>query len=67
MGYGADALDRVGDVDVVVSGNIGPGGDGYNPSELLTPEVAETHGVALHLRAVGGAPQAMVVQHADNM
>lgn len=58
LGYDAGALDRVnrdavaflrdlakefGDVDVVVSGNIGPRGDGYNPGELLTPEVAETY------------------------
>ena len=58
LGYDADALDRVnrdavaflrdlgnefGGVDVVVSGNLGPRGDGYNPSELLAPEVAEAY------------------------
>ena len=58
LGYDAHALDRVnrdavvflrdlrkefGDVDVVVSGNIGPRGDGYSPDELLTPEVAERY------------------------
>jgi homocysteine S-methyltransferase len=58
LGYDAEALDRVnrdavtflrevadefGDVDVVVSGNIGPRGDGYNPSELLTPDVAAAY------------------------
>lgn len=58
LGYDAAALDRVNrdavrflrdiaaelpDVDVVVSGNIGPRGDGYDPGELLTPEVAEAY------------------------
>ena len=58
LGYDAAALDRVnrdavsflrelsaefGDVDVVVSGNIGPRGDGYNPTELLTPDVAASY------------------------
>lgn len=58
LGYDADALDRVnrdavaflrdlhkesGDVDVVVSGNIGPRGDGCSPDELLTPELAERY------------------------
>ena len=58
LGYDAAALDRVnreaviflrhlakefGEVDVVVSGNVGPRGDGYNPSELLTPEIAERY------------------------
>jgi len=57
-GYGAEALDRVNrdavtflrdlaaefdDVEVIVSGNIGPRGDGYNPSELLTPDAAEAY------------------------
>ena len=56
LGYDPAALDRVnrdavrflrdladdfGDVEVVVSGNVGPRGDGYNPTELLIPEVAE--------------------------
>lgn len=58
LGYDAAALDRVNrdavaflrgvaaeypEVAVVVSGNIGPRGDGYNPSELLTPDVAEAY------------------------
>ena len=58
LGYDADALDRVNrdavaflrglgdefdDVDVVVSGNIGPRGDGYSPDTLLAPEVAEAY------------------------
>lgn len=58
LGYDADALDRVNcdavvflrglgeersDVDVVVSGNIGPRGDGYSPDELLTPDAAERY------------------------
>lgn len=58
LGYDAEALDRVNrasveflrdlagdypDVDVIVSGNLGPQGDGYNPDELLTPEVAAAY------------------------
>jgi homocysteine S-methyltransferase len=58
LGYDAAALDRVNrdavaflrvlaeehpGVAVVVSGNIGPRGDGYNPSELLTPDAAEAY------------------------
>lgn len=58
LGYDAAALDRVNrdavvflrdlageqpEVAVVVSGNIGPRGDGYNPSELLTADVAERY------------------------
>jgi homocysteine S-methyltransferase len=58
QGYDAEALDRVnreavafvralagefGEVDVLVSGNIGPRGDGYDPEELDTPEFAEAY------------------------
>lgn len=58
LGYDASALDRVhrdavafvrdltqerSEVAVVVSGQLGPRGDGYNPTELLTPEVAEAY------------------------
>ena len=59
LGYDADALDRVNrdavaflreigegfrGVEVIVSGNIGPRGDGYSPEELLTPaDAAEYH------------------------
>lgn len=58
LGYDAAALDRVNrdavaflrsiaeerpEVAVVVSGNIGPRGDGYNPSERLSAEVAEAY------------------------
>lgn len=58
LGYGAAELDRLNrdavrllrglaqeqpDVAVVVSGNIGPRGDGYNPSELVSAEVAEDY------------------------
>jgi homocysteine S-methyltransferase len=57
-GYDEAALDRVNrdsvaflrsiadefpDVAVVVSGNIGPRGDGYNPEELLHPDAAEAY------------------------
>jgi homocysteine S-methyltransferase len=31
------------DVEVVVSGNLGPKGDGYNPDELLSPDDAERY------------------------
>lgn len=55
LGYDAAALDRVnrdavaflrglaeefGDVEVIVSGNLGPQGDAYSPSELLSPDEA---------------------------
>ena len=58
LGYGAEALDRVNrdavafvrgigsefdGLDVVVSGNIGPRGDGYNPAELLAPDLAASY------------------------
>ena len=58
LGYDAVALDRVnrdavaflrdlasefGDVDVIVSGNVGPQGDGYSPDALLSPEAAEAY------------------------
>lgn len=58
LGYDAAALDRVNreavallrgiadDVDgveLVVSGNIGPRGDGYDPAELLAPEDAAAY------------------------
>lgn len=58
LGYDADALDRVNrsavafargvagefpDVETVVSGNIGPRGDGYSPAELLAPDVAASY------------------------
>jgi homocysteine S-methyltransferase len=57
-GYDAAGLDRVNreavtflreigreasDVEVIVSGNIGPRGDGYDPGELLTPEGAAAY------------------------
>ena len=56
LGYNSQALDRVSrdavlflrDLarefetgNVIVSGNIGPRGDGYHPAEQLTPDVAE--------------------------
>lgn len=53
LGYDGDALDRVNrdavafvrtlaadDVEVIVSGNVGPRGDGYAPKELLEPDAA---------------------------
>lgn len=58
LGYDTDGLDRINrdavaflrdlaeehpEVAVVVSGNIGPRGDGYSASELLTAEVAERY------------------------
>lgn len=35
--------DEVSGVDVEVSGNFGPRGDGYDPAELLSPEDAESY------------------------
>ncbi|HVF74034.1 MAG TPA: homocysteine S-methyltransferase family protein [Acidimicrobiales bacterium] len=71
LGYDADALDRVNrdavafvrgvgaefpGVDAVVSGNIGPRGDGYSPAELLTPDVAASyHGPQVASFAGAGA------------
>lgn len=71
LGYDAGALDRVNrdavtflreiadefnGVEVVVSGNIGPRGDGYDPGELLTPEVAEAyHRPQIHSFVAAGA------------
>jgi homocysteine S-methyltransferase len=58
LGYDAAALDRInrdavsflrelgrefGAVDLIISGNVGPRGDGYNPEELLTPAVAAAY------------------------
>ena len=58
LGYDAAALDRINrdavalirgvadrfdGVDVVVSGCLGPRGDGYRPDELLEPEAAATY------------------------
>src|SRR5688572_23096662 len=70
LGYDAAALDRVNcdavaflrgiaeehpEVEVVVSGNIGPRGDGYNPSELLSAEIAEAyHRAQIESRAAAG-------------
>ncbi len=58
LGYDEAGLDRINrdgvafvrdvtgefpDVEVVVSGNIGPRGDGYAPDELLSPDEAEAY------------------------
>ena len=58
LGYDAERLDRVnrdavqflrslgeefGGVDLTVSGNLGPRGDGYDPKELLTPDDAASY------------------------
>lgn len=58
LGYDAAGLDRVNreavafirglaakfdGVDVVVSGNIGPRGDGYSPTELLSPDLSASY------------------------
>ena len=71
LGFEAAALDRINresvaflrglaeehpEVAVLVSGQIGPRGDGYNPSELLTPEVAEAyHRAQIQSFAAAGA------------
>jgi homocysteine S-methyltransferase len=41
----ADLRDRfeTADTPIVISGNIGPRGDGYNPAALMTPEEAEAY------------------------
>lgn len=58
LGYDAAALDRLNrdsvrflrdlagefhSVEVIVSGNVGPRGDGYNPANLLSPAVGEEY------------------------
>lgn len=58
LGYDAHALDRLnrtsvaflrelgrefGGVDLIVSGNLGPRGDGYDPGQLLTPDEAASY------------------------
>ncbi len=64
LGYDAPALDRVNraavtflrdlgrefqGVELVVSGNLGPRGDGYHPGQLLTPdETASYHRAQIH-------------------
>lgn len=71
LGYDATALDRVNrdavaflrdiakehpEADVVVSGNLGPRGDGYNPGELLSAESAEAyHRAQIESFAAAGA------------
>lgn len=71
LGYDEVALDQVNraavallrelgrehpDVTVVVSGNIGPRGDGYDPGELLTPDTAERyHRLQIGSLAAAGA------------
>jgi homocysteine S-methyltransferase len=69
VGYDAEALDRVNreavrflrevaravpEVEVTVSGNLGPRGDGYDPAELMTPvDAAAYH--ADQIRSLVGA------------
>jgi homocysteine S-methyltransferase len=71
LGYGAAALDRVNqdavafvraagqgyeDVELIVSGNIGPRGDGYAPDALLEPdEAASYHRPQIASFVAGGA------------
>lgn len=74
LGYDAGALDRtnrdaimfirslglqVPTVQLIVSGNIGPRGDGYAPGELLTPDDAATY----HRAQV----ESFAVAHADRV
>jgi len=71
LGYDAAALDRVNrdavalvrevaeaadGIEVVVSGNLGPRGDGYDPGELLAPEDAQAyHGPQIASLVAAGA------------
>lgn len=71
LGYDAVALDRVNrdavalvrevaeaadGIEVVVSGNLGPRGDGYDPGELLAPEDAQAyHGPQIASLVAAGA------------
>lgn len=71
LGYDAAALDRVNrdavdlvreattthaGTEVVVSGNVGPRGDGYDPGDLLAPEEAQAyHGPQIASLVAAGA------------
>lgn len=71
LGYDAAALDRVNrdavafvrevaggadGIEVVVSGNLGPRGDGYDPGELLAPDDAQAyHGPQIASLVAAGA------------
>ncbi len=71
LGYDSIALDRINrkaiefvrdiagefpEVDVVVSGNIGPRGDGYDPEDLMSPDEAEDyHQAQVESFALAGA------------
>lgn len=77
LGYDAAALDRVNrdsvaflrglgaeydGLDVVVSGNIGPRSDAYNPRELLSPAEAESyHRPQIESFAAAGADRVTLV------
>lgn len=77
LGYDAAALDRINrdavaflrqlgaafdDVDLIVSGNLGPRGDGYCPSELLLPDDAEVyHHAQIDSFRVAGADRVTMV------
>lgn len=77
LGYDAAALDRVNresvaflrglgaqyqGLEVIVSGNIGPRSDAYNPSELLSPDDAESyHRPQIESFAAAGADRATMV------
>lgn len=77
LGYDAVALDRINraavafvrdlagsfpGIEVVVSGNIGPKGDGYNPDELLTPErAADYHRPQVESFAAAGADRVTIL------
>ncbi len=71
LGYDAAALDRINraavaflrelghefhGLDLTISGNLGPRGDGYSPANLLTPDEAATyHRAQIESLAGGGA------------
>ena len=77
LGYDAAALERVNrdavallrelgqefdGVELIVSGNLGPRGDGYNPDELLTPaDAAAYHRAQINSFAAASADRATML------
>lgn len=77
LGYDAEALDRINrdavsflrelagefpDVDVQVSGNLGPQGDGYAPDRLISPtEAQDYHRAQIESFAAAGADRVTIL------
>ena len=67
VGIGRTLAHRNPDLEIVVSGNVGPRGDGYAPDELMTPEqAADYHAHQIDAFVDGGADlaTALTITHA---